>query len=302
MRRGFGQVSLGPLGQATFSGQINPVFEPAPAWVEAGFLTTAPQMYYMSPSSAAQIAALLGGSVVSCNPGGGQPTSNGCIQMPNGQVFNPGPSWPPGVILDYGSECDVENALLQSIPDSVLSSTCAGGGTGETDTQLALANSGLTQQQQQIACNTIGGCTMQTPIAIVTPTTGTPGGGSNTTIPTSFAPVTTTGGGGSNTTIPTSFAPLTTGGGTNTTIPSSLTPPGPSQIVNSTPGSNAGGSNAGNVGSNAGSNSNTNTNVVSACFNPLNAWVSDSCAGPMGLFEWGIIAALALWLFMPKGR
>ena len=223
MRRGLGQVSLGPLGQAQFSGQIDPAFQPAPAWVEAGFLTTAPQMYYMEPSSAQQIAALLGGSVVSCSPGGGHPVSSGCIQMPNGQVFNPGPVWPPGVILDYGSECDVENALLQSIPDTVLSSTCAGGGTGETDTQLALANSGLTQQQQQVACNTIEGCTMQAPIISTPVTPVTTGGG---VIPSGALPVATgspVGGG----VIPSGALPVATGSN----------PPAPSQVASGLPGS-----------------------------------------------------------------
>jgi hypothetical protein len=182
--RGLGQVSLQPLATAQFSGQLNPSFLPTqywqPSYLPSGQMSALPGYLYATQAFAQQVAGLLGGSVISAQPPGiwqgtGVPNAYQ-VQLPDGSVILPGNLFPPGVILDFGSECDVENALLSEIPGSVLSATCAGGGTGLTATQLALQNSNLTPSQQATACSEIDGCVttpgmpnLTTPVAILSP-------------------------------------------------------------------------------------------------------------------------------------
>lgn len=174
--RSLGSTNVGPLAQAFFDGQVNPSFEPTqyfqPAYMAPGQESALPDYLYMDNGSAQQIASLLGGSVVQAPPPGNYQGTNippaNWIQLADG-LFLPGNAFPPGVILSYPDECAAENALVSEIPGGVLSSTCAGGGTGTTPTQLAV-NNGATNPG-----NSIVGYTPPPPVVTATPiVTSTP--------------------------------------------------------------------------------------------------------------------------------
>ena len=143
--RGLGAVSVGPLAQAQFSGQLQPSYLPT-QYFQAGYSSTPqalPTYLYATQGFAQQVASLLGGTVVSAPPPGnyqgtGIPNAYQ-VQLPDGSLVLPGNLFPPGVILSFQSECDAEASLVASIPGAQLSATCSGGGTGTTPTQLAVA-------------------------------------------------------------------------------------------------------------------------------------------------------------------
>lgn len=143
--RGLGAVSVGPLAQAQFAGQLHPDYLPT-QYFQAGYSTTPqalPTYLYATQGFAQQVASLLGGTVVSAPPPGdyqgtGIPNAYQ-VQLPDGSLVLPGNLFPPGVILSFQSECDAEASLVASIPGAQLSATCSGGGTGTTPTQLAVS-------------------------------------------------------------------------------------------------------------------------------------------------------------------
>jgi len=141
--RGLGAVSVGPIAQAQFSGQLKPSFLPT-QYFTAGYSNVPqalPTWLYATQAFASQIAGLLGGSVVSAPPPGnyqgtGIPNTY-WVQLGDGTMVLPGNLLQPGTILSFEDECSSENYFQQSIPGSVLSATCAAGGTGMTPAQLA---------------------------------------------------------------------------------------------------------------------------------------------------------------------
>lgn len=174
MRRGFGQIDIGPLAQAQFAGQLSPSFLPPqsfqPSYLPAGQLSTLPVYDYATDSFASQVASLLGGSVVQAQPPGntnGTGIPNANWVSADGQMILPGNLFPPGVILDYPDECSAERNLVASIPGAVLSAACAAGGSGMTPTQLAVSQ-GATIPVTPSGQSTIVGYTPP-PVSIATP-------------------------------------------------------------------------------------------------------------------------------------
>lgn len=144
-RRGFGSIDVSKLAQAQFAGQLQegyvslqyqPNYEPG---LQPWPLQEATQGF------AQQVAQLLGGSAVQVPgnqlqnlPGSNYP-SVWAVSLPGGGVVDPAQLFPAGVILSYPDECTAETSLVSQIPGAVLSSACAGGGTGMTPTQLAVS-------------------------------------------------------------------------------------------------------------------------------------------------------------------
>ena len=149
--RGFGSTDVSALAKAFFEGNLPSSFLPVqsfqPSYLPAGQLSTLPQWEYVTPDFAQRVASLLpGSSVIQAPPWGGWegtgiPAAN-WVQTPDGP-FMPGNLDPPGVILNYGDECAVEQAFASMIPGGTLSPTCAAGGTGLTPAQMAIQNSGM---------------------------------------------------------------------------------------------------------------------------------------------------------------
>jgi hypothetical protein len=314
--RGMGQVSVGPLAQAQFAGQINPSFiSPSPYVPQPGSVLQAIPTYdYPTQAFAQQIASLLGGSVTQAPPQGDYASQASNIpdaywvQLPNGQLVAPGNLFLPGEILSFPDECAAEAFFEDSIPDSVLSAACAGGGTGTTPAQMALANSNLTPAQQIVASNAIAGG------AIATPSPSVPAAPTTPAVPNIPAPSVCSlaemlAGTCNQTGVPSIPNPITPGGSQNSIIPGAapITPiSSPGNIVNGTPGSNLG-----NVGapapasgsSTSTSSTSTNSSATSGCFNPLSALfgAGDFCLGPIGIVEAGIAIVLVL-MMLPRGR
>lgn len=215
MRRGFGQIDIGPLAQAQFSGQLNPAYLPPqsfqPSYLPAGQLSTLPVYDYATDSFAQQIAGLLGGSVVQAQPPGnvnGTGIPNANWVSVDGQMVLPGNLFPPGVILDFPDECSAERNLVASIPGAQLSATCAAGGSGMTPTQLAISQGAAAP----VLPNGISTVVGYTPSPVASPSAVTP------------APV---------------VAPISSPArGTNTGNTQTAVPPSGSQVISGTPGSN----------------------------------------------------------------
>ena len=141
--RGLGQVSVQAIAQAQFLGQISPSFMPT-QYFTAGYSTTPqalPTYLYATSDFAGQIASLLGGSVVSAPPPGNYQGTNIpnalWVQLSDGSMVLPGNLMQAGTVLSFEDECDAENYFASSIPGGQLSSTCSGGGTGLTPSQIS---------------------------------------------------------------------------------------------------------------------------------------------------------------------
>lgn len=258
--RGFGSTDMGPLGQAQFTGQINPSFLPTqyfqPSYLPAGQLSAIPTDDYATSGFASQIASLLGGSVVQAPPPGdlngtGIPPAN-WIRLSDGGMVLPGNLFPPGVILSFPDECTAEHELLGSVPGGVLSATCAGGGTGLTPSQMA-----TTQAPTPTP-------TMPPPAAITTPV-----------IPVRIPVAQTVQAPQQGIVV---APPLPS---SDQSVQIGVTP-------NPVPATNPPG---------------TPTSASpSTCFNPISEWLSmDTCLGPLGIVEWAVVAAIALYAFSAKG-
>ena len=272
--RGLGGVDVGPLAAAQFQGQINGSFD-AP-WYQApymptGQLTQAPALYYMDAGTVAQIASLVGGSPTLCPVNmQGAPQAN-CISLADG-VWNPGPSFPPGVILSYPDECAAEQSLLSEVPGGQLSAACAAGGTGETPAQKGATTA---QGSTAVPGSNFPGegpcCESTAPISApppppqyVPPVVAAPIG--PVVVPIS-APAP----------LP---APAQSSGSQVIAAPNppAPAPPPVAPPVVATP------------------------TVVSPCFNPISQWIgADTCLGPLGIIEWALLAGGALYLLTARG-
>jgi hypothetical protein len=179
-----GQIDVGPLGQAIFSGQIQPSWDPTPMVLSGPDPNPQPLPAWLYPSQSftQQLASLLGGTAVQAPPAYDFGTITYQGQVTNtlppawqvsvgGVLIMPGAIFQPGTILQFDSECAVENMLVQVISDAQLSSACASGGTGTTPTQLAIQQ-GATAPVTPSGQPTIVGYTP--PAATNNPVTTTP--------------------------------------------------------------------------------------------------------------------------------
>lgn len=278
--RGLGSTDVGPLAAAFFSGDVNPTFLPTqyfdPSYMAAGETSALPSDLYMDAASASAIASLLGGSVYQAPPPGGYNGTNippaNWIQVTDG-AFDPGLLFPPGVVQSYPDVCAAEQAFASEIPGGVVSAACASGGSGLTPTQLALQNGSLSPNQQQAAASDIVAGSVP---PLVTPSAN----------PVPATPVSTVPAGTSIIDYPILTAAPTQSSGSQVIAANPTPAPGSTPAVNP-PAAGA-----------------TSVAVAAAsCFNPISSWLSmDTCLGPLGIVEWAIVAAIALYAFSAGGK
>ena len=128
-----GSVNIEPLAQAMWADQIKPSFDSSqtyPAiWGAAGTRAPLPEYLYMDPGTAAQMASLLGGSLVTGPPSLDYQSASGVIpngnliRLPDGTVVLPGNIVGPDGV-SWGSLCQIESALLSEVPGAVAGSQC----------------------------------------------------------------------------------------------------------------------------------------------------------------------------------
>jgi hypothetical protein len=287
---GLGQISVSALANAVFNAQIDPGsdsnYEQGQTYNACGSETLAPQeipeQYFATPGYAAQFAGLLGGSVSS----GPFPSGILCgTNIPpvnyvnvDGQSLIPGQIMGPGETWSFEDECDAENYLAGQIPGGTVSATCAAGGTGELPGEIGQAGTsgsssssgtpagGTVPSCASIPAGNIGELAAYCP-GYVEPTPAAVPAPAPTVVPATPAvvPVTTTPATTPATSVPT--AVVNSGGATQ---PAATTT--------------------------------TNTTAAATCFNPLSSWIAaDTCMGPLGIIEWGLLALGAVLLFSHGG-
>jgi hypothetical protein len=257
-RCGLGQIDVEPLAQAVIASGWSPGFRPELTIQNPdipGQTTQLSGYLYATDAFAAQLAYLLGGSVVKgplpngyasdLLPSGAPVPLTDYISV-DGQQILPGNLFQTGNALSfYGDLCMAEQYLVNSIPGGEFGPQCASYAATTPNPLITMSPTG-TAPQAGVVATTAPAATGTTPAA------------TNVTTPTAVSVAT-----------PVTMAPA------------------PSQVVTSTPGANVG-----TVGTTA-----TPTTTATTCFNPLSTLLgSDTCLGPLGLYEWIGIGVLALML------
>ncbi len=294
--RGMGQINVESLAQAMMNGGLSPAFQPPvsyqPSYLPAGQTTTLPTWLFATDSFAQQLAHLLGGSVVQAPIPDGMFEGSGIPDTDyisvDGQQILPGNLFQPGTVLDFGSLCDAESYLIDSIPGAQFGASCTGGIAVPIATAPA-ASSGSSSSSG----------TLCSPTQILA---GICAAGSPAPSPAAPAPVMTGGYptvGAASPNIPTLPAPITPGGNSNTIIPGAVAVSSSSPPATILTG--GAGSNVGNTSGAPASGSSTST-AAATCFNPLSAMLgaADFCLGPIGIVEAGLAVVLVL-MMLPKG-
>jgi len=277
---GLGQIEVGPLAKAILAGSINPQYANNTVQGPFGSQSIAP-IYYMDEATAQQIAALLGGSVVQGLPSldlgavavSSIPEAN-LIQLPGGGTpIVPGEILPePGIGSDYPSSATINGQTVDPQLCEVelqLSDSIPG---GEMDSGCqAWASAGNT-----------GLLAPSTAAEVQSPGPGLVAQGAPTTQ--TYTPV-----------APVSIPATAVGPVLAVPPATAIQPPATSQVVSGTPGANVGGNAAGQVQS-------SQPPAASSCWNPLNAYVSDPCVGPVGMIELGLGVAILIGLFAMGGK
>lgn len=304
--RGLGQVDVEPLAQAFMSGAFQPSFNPPisyqPPYLPVGQETTLPGYVSMTDASANQMASLLGCSVDTGPVQGFDVMTGYPVPQVNyincGGDFLPGNVFQPGVVLSFSDLCEAENYLAASIDGGQFGPLCSQGvntpNPYSTPNPPPVAPSApaaplvnqygqvLNSQNQPTGACAYGGnfpsCDNQAGqvIPFISPYPAqTPNPIVTTPVPVA-TPVT---------------APSTP------SVPAQSN--GSQAIVSPTVGSSTP---APSTTPPANTNSSSSSGATaSGCFNPLSQWITgDTCIGPLGIVEWGLLAVAALYVFGGK--
>jgi hypothetical protein len=270
-------MNLQQLAQACLNGLVGPnSFVMGQTWTP-GYADTPQelpgQFYYLDDSASAAIASALGASVVKLPPFDVPPGTQ--IPLANWIQFSDGSvelaanianecNLSPS-IPNMSSLCGMQQLLSYAIPQGTLDPSCS--------------------PNLQVA-GTVLGSAPQNPVAV----TGGYG----------LQPLTPA--------VPKVGPPVTTLPPAGLTPSQTVTTGAPTAPASGASGGNGGGGGggtppAGGGGSGTQNGGTQNTTVASGCFNPLSAWLSmDSCLGPLGIIEWGVLALGAVLLLSHGGR
>jgi hypothetical protein len=273
-------MNLQSLAQACLNGLVGPnSFVMGQTWTP-GYADTPQelpgQFYYLDDSASSAIASALGASVVKLPPfdvpPGTQIPGANWIQFSDGSVelaanianeCNLSPSIP-----NMSSLCGMQQLLSYAIPQGTLDPSCspnlqvAGTVLGSAPQNPVAVTGGYGLQPLTPAVPKVG-----PPVTTLPPAGLTPSQTVTTGAPTAPASGASGGNGGGGGGAP---SPVTYGG--IITSPASPTAP-------------------------------PSATLASGCFNPLSAWLSmDSCLGPLGIIEWGVLALGAVLLLSHGGR